>query len=81
MSPITERKIVYAYDELNRLVKICLEYDDISSPVYFYEITYDAQGNPTIVDIFIEAQLFLKIYYTWKGRQLFVVDITEIFPI
>ncbi|MFA5290485.1 MAG: hypothetical protein WC351_05530, partial [Candidatus Izemoplasmatales bacterium] len=31
----------YLYDANDRIVKICLEYDDLELPTYFYEITYD----------------------------------------
>jgi len=50
-TPVIAGKVAYAYDSFDRLIKICLEYSDPSTPTYYYEITYDDAGRMSSVKV------------------------------
>jgi YD repeat-containing protein len=50
-NPLVAGKVAYAYDSQDRLIRICLQYNDPNSPTYYYQITYDEQGRMDSVKV------------------------------
>ena len=42
-----------------------------------YEITYDDQGNPILIEMYQQGILTKTINYIWEGRQLIEVEIID----
>ena len=42
-----------------------------------YEITYDDQGNPVLIEMYQQGILTKTINYIWEGRQLIEVEIID----
>ncbi|MGI6392822.1 MAG: DNRLRE domain-containing protein [Candidatus Izemoplasmatales bacterium] len=53
--------VAYLYDSKDRLSKICLEYENPSSPTYYYEIEYDAFNR--IVQVYVNSTTLMSYTY------------------
>ena len=58
---IIDGKVAYLYDNQNRLIKICLEYNDPNSPTYYYEISYDPEGR--MDEVLVNTSSFMTYVY------------------